>query len=78
MSLSEILNPTLLISVGPAMSWQLVQGVHALLKDLREKNLINEELKDRLECFSGKIEILIGLCLLNFRYSGRPLGKEGP
>ena len=26
-SLSEILNPTLLISEGPAMSWRLVQGV---------------------------------------------------
>ena len=24
---SEILNPTLLISEGPAMSWRLVQGV---------------------------------------------------
>lgn len=63
-----------------SMLWErrAKKNVHALLKDLREKNLINEELKDRLECFSGKIEILIGLCLLNFRYSGRPLGKEGP
>ena len=26
-SLSKILNPTLLISEGPAMSWRLVQGV---------------------------------------------------
>ena len=26
-SLSEILNPTLLISEGPAMSWRLDQGV---------------------------------------------------
>ena len=26
-SLSEILNPTLLISEGPAISWRLVQGV---------------------------------------------------
>ena len=26
-SLSEILNPTLLISEGPAMSWRLIQGV---------------------------------------------------
>ena len=33
--------------------------VHALLENLREKNLMNEELKDRLECYSGKIEILI-------------------
>ena len=30
-----------------------------LLEDLREKNLINEELKDQLECYSGKMEILI-------------------
>ena len=26
-SLSKILNPTLLISEGPAMSWRLIQGV---------------------------------------------------
>ena len=26
-SLSEILNPTLLVSEGPAISWRLVQGV---------------------------------------------------
>ena len=25
---SEILNPTLLTSEGPAMSWRLIQGVH--------------------------------------------------
>lgn len=35
------------------------KNVHALLEDLREKNLINEELKDKLECYSGKMEILI-------------------
>lgn len=35
------------------------KNVHALLEDLREKNLINEELKDRLECYSGKMEISI-------------------
>ncbi|XP_047428117.1 THAP domain-containing protein 6-like [Mugil cephalus] len=28
------------------------KNVHTLLEDLREKNLINEELKDRLKCFS--------------------------
>ena len=33
------------------------KNVHALLEDLR-KNLINEELKDRFECYSGKMEIL--------------------
>jgi len=35
------------------------KNVHGLLEDLREKNLMNEELKDRLECYSGKMEILI-------------------
>jgi len=40
------------------------KNVHAILEDLREKNLMNEELKDRLECYSGKMEILI----LNFFY----------
>ena len=35
------------------------KNVHALLEDLREKNLVNKELKDRLECFSAKMEILI-------------------
>ena len=35
------------------------KNVHALLENLREKNLINEKLKDRLECYSGKIEIVI-------------------
>ena len=35
------------------------RNVHALLQDLREKNLRYEELKDRLECYSGKMEILI-------------------
>ena len=35
------------------------KNVHALLEDLREKNLMNEEVKDRLECYSGKMEILI-------------------
>ena len=35
------------------------KNVHTLLEDLREKNLINEELKDQLECYSGKMEILI-------------------
>ncbi|KAJ8281170.1 hypothetical protein GJAV_G00064320 [Gymnothorax javanicus] len=28
------------------------KNVHALLEDLREKNLINKELQDRLECYS--------------------------
>lgn len=35
------------------------KNVHALLEDLREKNLMNEELKDRRKCYSGKTEILI-------------------
>ena len=34
-SLSEILNPTLLISEGPAMSWQLVQGVPCHCPEMR-------------------------------------------
>ncbi|XP_051780660.1 THAP domain-containing protein 6-like [Erpetoichthys calabaricus] len=39
-----------------------VQEIEALpdpsvMKDLREKNLINEELKERLDLYSGKIEI---------------------
>ncbi|XP_072574583.1 THAP domain-containing protein 6-like [Paramormyrops kingsleyae] len=29
-------------------------NMQALLEELKEKNLINEELKDRLECYSGK------------------------
>uniref|UniRef100_A0A665UPZ4 THAP domain-containing protein 6-like n=1 Tax=Echeneis naucrates TaxID=173247 RepID=A0A665UPZ4_ECHNA len=35
------------------------KNVHALLEDLREKNLINEELKDRLEFYSGKMAGII-------------------
>jgi len=35
------------------------KNVFALLEDLKEKNLMNEGLKDRLECYSGKMEILI-------------------
>ncbi|KAM4587631.1 THAP domain-containing protein 6-like isoform 2-T2 [Odontesthes bonariensis] len=31
----------------------LLRNVHALLQDLREKNLMNEELKGRLQCCSG-------------------------
>ncbi|XP_051263350.1 THAP domain-containing protein 6 isoform X2 [Dicentrarchus labrax] len=35
------------------------KNVHALLKDLRGKNLINEELKDRLECYSDlRVDLL--------------------
>ncbi|XP_072239171.1 THAP domain-containing protein 6-like isoform X2 [Leuresthes tenuis] len=30
------------------------KNVHALQEDLREKNLMNEELKDRLECYSDQ------------------------
>ncbi|XP_035857017.1 THAP domain-containing protein 6-like [Sander lucioperca] len=33
-------------------------NMQALLEELKEKNLINEELKDNLECYSGKIKIL--------------------
>lgn len=32
------------------------KNVLALLEDLREKNLMNEELSDRLECYSGEME----------------------
>ena len=40
----------------------------ALLEELKDKNLINEELKDKLECYSGKINnILCIFCsLLDF------------
>ena len=35
-----------------------------LLEDLREKNLINEELKERLDSYSSKIEMLLStLCI---------------
>lgn len=33
-------------------------NMQALLEELKEKNLINEELKDKLERYSGKIKIL--------------------
>lgn len=33
-------------------------NMQALLEELKEKDLINEELKDNLECYSGKIKIL--------------------
>ncbi len=33
-------------------------NMQAPLEELKEKNLINEELKDQLECYSGKIKIL--------------------
>uniref|UniRef100_A0A8C9Z813 THAP-type domain-containing protein n=1 Tax=Sander lucioperca TaxID=283035 RepID=A0A8C9Z813_SANLU len=33
-------------------------NMQALLEELKEKSLINEELKDNLECYSGKIKIL--------------------
>uniref|UniRef100_A0A3P9ANN1 THAP-type domain-containing protein n=1 Tax=Esox lucius TaxID=8010 RepID=A0A3P9ANN1_ESOLU len=36
----------------------------ALLEELKEKNLINGELKDNLECYSGKINITLNiLCI---------------
>uniref|UniRef100_A0A672GPR4 THAP-type domain-containing protein n=1 Tax=Salarias fasciatus TaxID=181472 RepID=A0A672GPR4_SALFA len=31
------------------------KNMRALLEELKDKNLINEELKDKLECYSGKI-----------------------
>lgn len=34
------------------------KNMQALLEELKDKNLINEELKDKLECYSGKIKIL--------------------
>lgn len=33
------------------------KNMKALLEDLKERNLINEELKEKLECYSGKIKI---------------------
>ena len=30
------------------------KNMHALLDELKERNLINEELKEKLECYSGK------------------------
>uniref|UniRef100_A0A3B5AB60 THAP domain-containing protein 6-like n=1 Tax=Stegastes partitus TaxID=144197 RepID=A0A3B5AB60_9TELE len=33
-------------------------NMQALLEELKEKNLINEELKDKLDCYSGKIKTL--------------------
>uniref|UniRef100_A0A672FHH2 THAP-type domain-containing protein n=1 Tax=Salarias fasciatus TaxID=181472 RepID=A0A672FHH2_SALFA len=30
------------------------KNMHALLEELKDKNLINEELEDKLECYSGK------------------------
>jgi hypothetical protein len=32
-------------------------NMQAVMEELKEKNLINEELKDELECHSGKIKI---------------------
>lgn len=32
------------------------KNMQALLEDLKERNLINEELKEKLECYSGKIK----------------------
>lgn len=31
------------------------KNMGALLEELRDKNLINEELKDKLDCYSGKV-----------------------
>ena len=44
-----------------SMLWErrAKKNVHALLEVLREKNLMNEKLKDRLECYSGKMEMVI-------------------
>ena len=33
--------------------------VRSLLGDLREKNLINEELKERLDFYSGKMKLAL-------------------
>ena len=32
-------------------------NMQAVLEELKEKNLINDELKDKLDCYSGKIKI---------------------
>lgn len=43
------------------------KNMQAVLEELKEKNLISEELKDKLECYSGNIQIEYILCsLLNF------------
>lgn len=34
------------------------KNMQALLEELKDKNLINEELKDKLECYRGKTRIL--------------------
>uniref|UniRef100_A0A3Q2P8A9 THAP-type domain-containing protein n=1 Tax=Fundulus heteroclitus TaxID=8078 RepID=A0A3Q2P8A9_FUNHE len=36
------------------------KNMGSVLQDLREKNLINENLQDKLECYSGKLLIIFG------------------
>lgn len=33
------------------------KNMQALLEELNDKNIINEELKEKLECYSGKLNI---------------------
>ena len=40
-----------------AREWRAKKTVRCLLEDLRGKNLINEELHERLDLYSGNIEI---------------------
>lgn len=37
--------------------------MQALLEEVKEKNIIKEELKVKRECYSGKIKILYGIFL---------------
>ena len=39
--------------------WRAKKKVTNPLEDLREKNLVNEELKERLDSYSGKIGMLL-------------------
>ena len=76
-SLSEILNPTLLISEGPAMSWQLVQGVPCLLSRLglapaAERTKASRDVLSRnvrLQC----PHTCVGMCFKYDENSSQPL-----
>ena len=43
--------------------------VKSLLGDLKEKNLINEELKERLEFYSGKTKLALKFMCMLFLHS---------
>lgn len=44
------------------------KNIQALLEELNDKNLLNEELKEKLECYSGKINIYMKY-FVNLMYS---------